>query len=63
MARGFTVLPRENDALDTNRIIDSTTTTDGKWKYEDDDVENDDKITVTTKLDLGGITMETTDTY
>ncbi|WP_298952785.1 PspC domain-containing protein [uncultured Nonlabens sp.] len=53
----------ENDALDANRSIDSTTTTDGKWKYEDDDVENEDKVTVTTSLDIGGVTVKTTDTY
>jgi phage shock protein PspC (stress-responsive transcriptional regulator) len=38
--------------VDTDKVLDSTNTTDGKWKYSDED---DEKVTVTKPLTLGGV--------
>lgn len=38
--------------INPNRVIDSTNTTDGKWKYSDKD---DEKITVTKPLKIGDL--------
>jgi hypothetical protein len=36
----------------SNKVIDSTTTTDGKWKYTDED---DEKVSMTKPLTVGGV--------
>ncbi|MFT5926808.1 MAG: phage shock protein PspC (stress-responsive transcriptional regulator) [Rubritalea sp.] len=43
---------RDSNDIDTDRVIDSTNSTDGKWKYSDED---DEKVTVTKPLTVGGV--------
>jgi phage shock protein PspC (stress-responsive transcriptional regulator) len=44
--------PAEPNDKQQNRVIDSTTTTDGKWKYSDGD---DGKVSRTKPLTIGGV--------
>ncbi|MFB0904454.1 MAG: PspC domain-containing protein [Nonlabens sp.] len=43
---------RDSNDMDTDKILDSTNTTDGKWKYSE---EEDEKVTVTKPLTVGGV--------